>query len=591
MSLALYRGLTALATPLIHVYLARRRAQGKEDPARFEERRGRATRPRPSGPLIWLHGASVGEAMSVLTLIERLRGERPALSVMLTTGTVTSAALVAERLPTGAFHQYVPVDRPVWVRRFLDHWRPDLALWVESELWPNLVDEVHRRRVPMVLLNGRMSAGSYRRWRRLPGIIAPLLGRFALCLTQDDDQVAHFAGLGAPVVRCVGNLKCASGPLPVDAAALTALHTAVDDRPLWLAASTHDGEETMAADVHRRLAGHRRLLTIIVPRHATRGPAIAAALGAQGLRVARRGAGEPLDATTEVYVADTIGELGLFYRLAEIAFVGGSLVPHGGHNPLEPAQLDWPMRRPWPRRWTGCWATRPHCGGRPWPPRAWPARAGTWSMRCWRSWHRFSTAWPKRRRRRRSRVVRSPEFWDRDGLAPSLLAPVGWTWAAAGRVRRAWVRPVHAPRPVICIGNLVIGGAGKTPVALSIGAALRRRGRQVHFLTRGYGGRAAGPVRVDPLRHDVREVGDEALLLAALAPTWVAPDRVAGARAAAAAGAEVLVMDDGFQNPAIASAPTRWRCSAPTRPASVPRWHGGDRCCAAAWCRARRRRR
>jgi 3-deoxy-D-manno-octulosonic-acid transferase len=341
MSLALYRGLTTLATPLIHVYFARRRASGKEDAARFEERLGRTDRPRPSGPLVWLHGASVGEAMSVLPLIERLLADRPAVNVMLTTGTVTSAALLANRLPAGAFHQYVPIDRSAYVRRFLDHWRPDLALWVESELWPNLVDEVHRRGVPMVLLNGRMSERSYRRWRRVPGTIAPLLGRFALCLAQDQDQSARFAGLGAPVVRCVGNLKCAAAALPVDAAALAALRASIGDRPLWLAASTHDGEEAIAAEVHRYLAGgHSGLVTVIVPRHESRGPAIAAALAAKGLRVARRAAGDPIDAATEVYLADTMGELGLFYRLAEVAFVGGSLVAHGGHNPLEPAQLD-----------------------------------------------------------------------------------------------------------------------------------------------------------------------------------------------------------------------------------------------------------
>ncbi|MFQ5955575.1 MAG: 3-deoxy-D-manno-octulosonic acid transferase [Kiloniellales bacterium] len=341
MSLTLYRGLTDLAGPLIPLYLARRKAKGKEDPARLDERLGRPSLRRPSGPLVWLHGASVGEAMSVLALIERLRAAWPGLGLMVTTGTVTSAALMRERLPDGVFHQYVPIDRTAYVRRFLDHWRPGLALWVESEFWPNLVCEVQRRAIPMVLLNGRMSAKSHNGWRRIPGTIATLLGGFQLCLVQDRDQVERFAALGAPAVKCLGNLKFASLPLPVDPAALDRLRAAVDERPLWLAASTHDGEEALVAMAHRRLAGdHPDLLTVIVPRHPNRGPAIAEALQAQGLRVGRRAGGDAPEAATEVYVADTVGELGLFYRLAEVVFVGGSLVPHGGHNPLEPAQLD-----------------------------------------------------------------------------------------------------------------------------------------------------------------------------------------------------------------------------------------------------------
>ncbi len=341
MSLIVYRGLTALAAPLVHLYLARRKAQGKEDPARLDERLGRASRPRPPGPLVWLHGASVGEAMSVLPLVDRLAATRPGLDVMVTTGTTTSAALLAGRLPERAFHQFVPIDRVAYVRRFLDHWRPGLALWVESELWPNLVCEVRRRGVPMVMLNGRMSAKSHAGWRRVPGTVATLLGGFSLCLVQDQIQGERFAALGAPAVKCVGNLKYSAPPLPADPAALARLRATIGGRPLWLAASTHEGEEAMVARAHRRLAAeYPDLLTVIVPRHSNRGPAIAEALTAEGFRVARRAAGAAPEAATEIYLADTMGELGVFYRLAEVVFVGGSLVPHGGHNPVEPTQLD-----------------------------------------------------------------------------------------------------------------------------------------------------------------------------------------------------------------------------------------------------------
>jgi 3-deoxy-D-manno-octulosonic-acid transferase len=338
--LALYRALTVALGPAIRLYLQRRLTRGKEDPERFGERLGQAGKPRPPGPLVWLHAASVGEATSALALIERLRRERPSLEVLVTTGTVTSAAMLAGRLPgERARHQYVPVDRPSYVRCFLDHWRPDLAIWIESELWPNLLGETRRRGVPTVLLNARLSARSFERWRRLPGAIAPILAGFALCLAQDDHQAERLRRLGAAGARSVGDLKAAAAPLPADEAELRRFRETLAGRPFWLAASTHPGEEEAAAASHRRLRTvHPGLLTIVVPRHPARGEAIAAAL--PDLAVVRRAVSALPDADTDLYIADTLGELGLFYRLAEIVFVGASLTPKGGHNPLEPALLD-----------------------------------------------------------------------------------------------------------------------------------------------------------------------------------------------------------------------------------------------------------
>ncbi|MFP6745005.1 MAG: 3-deoxy-D-manno-octulosonic acid transferase, partial [Alphaproteobacteria bacterium] len=266
---------------------------------------------------------------------------RPGIHVLVTTGTVTSARLMAERMPERALHQYVPVDRPGAVRRFLDHWRPDLALWTESEFWPNLVAGTQARGIPMVLVNGRISDRSYRRWRHLRGLIRPLLAGFALCLAQSGRDGQRLTSLGAVDVRVAGNLKTAAAPLPAGHAAMETLRTAFGGRPLWLAASTHDGEEAMVAAVHKSLsAAHPDLLTIIVPRHPERGEAIAQELRGKGLTVARRAAKVTVGHDTEIYVADTMGELGLFYRLATVVFVGGSLVPHGGQNPLESARLD-----------------------------------------------------------------------------------------------------------------------------------------------------------------------------------------------------------------------------------------------------------
>ena len=338
--LSLYRAVTFLGTPLVRLYLAARMARGKEDRARFGERLGRPGLPRPDGPLVWAHAASIGESLSMVPLIERLLGERPGLRVLFTTGTVTSAGIMAERLPEGAFHQYVPVDRLSYVRRFLDHWRPDLVLWAESEFWPNLVTESAALDVPVILVNGRVSPRSFAGWRRVPGFIRRLLGGFALCLGQAEIDAERLRRLGARNAKSVGNLKFAAPPLPADQKALDLLSAALGDRPRWLAASTHPGEETLVAGVHRRLKAARPgLLTIMVPRHPERGAAIAEALRADGHSVALRSAGEAIAAATDIYLADSLGELGLFFRLADVVFMGKSLVPLGGQNPIEPARL------------------------------------------------------------------------------------------------------------------------------------------------------------------------------------------------------------------------------------------------------------
>ena len=339
--LRLYRGLTTAGLPLIQLLLQTRIARGKEDPARIDERRGVASMQRPEGPLVWIHAASIGEAQSVLVLIDRLTRERPALNVLMTTGTVTSADLMRDRLPKRAIHQFVPIDRPAWVRRFLSYWRPDLALWVESELWPNLLLETAARGVPMVLLNARISADSHTGWQRARGLAQRLLSSFSLVLAQDQTIAERLRDLGAANVTVSGNLKTAAAPLPATAAELSELQDAIGSRPVWLAASTHDGEEDIAGQVHASVARTTPgLLTIIAPRHPQRGAEIAARLKRQNLVIARRSLAEPITAEVDVYIADGTGELGLFYRIVPVAFIGGSLIPHGGQNMLEPALLN-----------------------------------------------------------------------------------------------------------------------------------------------------------------------------------------------------------------------------------------------------------
>jgi 3-deoxy-D-manno-octulosonic-acid transferase len=337
---AAYRAATTAATPLVRCYMRARSRRGKEDRERIAERYGIAGAERPRGKLIWIHAASVGEAHSVLALIETITAQRPVLEILLTTGTVASARLLVGRLPNRVRHQFVPVDLPRAVDRFLDHWRPDLAMWVESELWPNLVLGTRCRGIPMLLLNGRLSARSFRRWHRMKGLIRPVLQSFALCLTQDEQQAARLRALGAHEATSVGDLKTASPSLAANPERLAALRDQIGDRPVWIAASTHLGEEEIAAAAHiLAVRAHPRLLTIIAPRHPARGAAIAEMLRASGLSVARRGVGEVPTDGTDIYLTDTLGELGLMFRVAGIAFIGGSLVAKGGHNPFEAARL------------------------------------------------------------------------------------------------------------------------------------------------------------------------------------------------------------------------------------------------------------
>lgn len=343
MILGAYRGLSALAPPALRLLLKRRLARGKEDAARLGERMGLAGCARPAGPLVWVHAASVGESLSTLPLIERVLARLPAAHVLVTTGTVTSARLMAERLPPRAFHQFVPLDAAPWVARFLDHWRPDLALWIESELWPNLLRESAARGVPAVLVNARMTERSFRGWKRWPGAARELLGAFRLVLAQGETYGDRFRALGAARVSAPGNLKYAAPPLPADEEKLAELRATIGSRPVWLAASIHPGEDVAVAEAQRSLRRAGGALGIVVPRHPAKGAAMAEAIRARGLAVALRSAGAEPGTDTAVYVADTLGELGLFYRVAQLALIGGSLIPHGGQNPIEPALFGVPV--------------------------------------------------------------------------------------------------------------------------------------------------------------------------------------------------------------------------------------------------------
>lgn len=336
----IYRVLTYVSTPLLNGLLKKRLNKGKEDPQRFQEKKAITQIGRPSVKLIWLHAASVGEAQSALIVIDQILSLYPAYNILVTTGTITSAEMMAKKLPNKAIHQFAPLDHPQWVKRFLNHWSPDFAIWMESELWPNMLHEVKARNIPAVLLNAHMSDKSYGTWKKIPLMPKTLLKTFSqiLCQTQKDKE--RFEGLGAQNVLVTDNLKYSAKPLPFNQEDSEHLENVTKGRKLWLYASTHKGEEEIACKTHQNLKEkHPNLLTIIVPRHPERRDEIAETCKAVTYKF--RGKKKQLpEKEDEIYIADTLGELGLFYNLVPIACIGRSFSDDGGggHNPIEAAQ-------------------------------------------------------------------------------------------------------------------------------------------------------------------------------------------------------------------------------------------------------------
>ncbi len=472
-----------------------------------------------------------------------------------------------ERLPARAIHQFVPIDTPAATARFLDHWQPQAGLFVDSDMWPNLILGAKARNVELALVNARMSERSFDGWRWAPKTAATLLSAFDICLAQDDEIADRFRKLGAHDVRgTIGSLKADAPPLPADPGDLSALQQAIMGRPVLLAAQTHPGEDETILPVHDTLRQTiPSLLTIIVPRHVERGPEIAMLCGARAAR--RRALGELPLGDTAVYIADTMGELGIFYRLALFAFVGGSLVRHGGQNPLEPARgwivPFWLDRTPSISR-----APTMPSSMRKVPVSYAPARTSPISREdCSaiqpprspsvprQQWQQLRSAAPSPKPSSRSSTswptMRAPDFWTRDDWRSRLLAPLGWLYGASVAWKARGAAPYRSDATVVCVGNLSVGGTGKTPVAIEIARLFVERGRKPFFLSRGYGGKFRGPLEVTAA-HRAADVGDEPLLLAHTAPVIVSRDRRAGAMLAVEHGADTIIMDDGHQNFALA---------------------------------------
>ena len=337
-TLSLYQRLMGAAHLIAPTLLKRRVKRGKEDAERFGERLGQTTYTRPEGPLVWFHGVSVGESLSALPLIVAMATERPDLNILTTSATTTSADILAKRLPKGIIHQFAPVDTPQAVAAFLDHWRPDLAIFIESDIWPIQLRALAARKTPHVLLSARITEKTYRGWQRFKGAMRPLLKGYALVMAQDKASENRLAAMGV-TVGPRANLKTIGAPLPVDATALADLKKLIGKQFVYFAASTHYGEDSLIAKALEPALWGGDLL-ILAPRHPIRAGDIRLDLEALGLKVAQRSKNEPVTSQTHIYLADTLGELGLFFSAAGVILMGGSFLEDiGGHNPLEAARL------------------------------------------------------------------------------------------------------------------------------------------------------------------------------------------------------------------------------------------------------------
>lgn len=337
----LYRALAKLSAPFLTLFLNKRVTKGKEDFSRLQERFGETNIPRPNDPLIWFHAASVGESLSLLKLLEMMEQREPNITFLVTTGTVTSAQFMAKRLPPRAIHQYVPLDTPQWMSKFLNHWQPNLAVILESEIWPNMLMLLQERGVATILLNGGLSDKTYRHWKHIPKAAKSLFQTFHSCLTPSLLAMERYSDLGIKTVYQTANLKLTCDPLTYDHTQANTINKIIADRPLWVAASTHEGEEEIVFNVHESLKqSHLNLLTILAPRHPHRASNLLALAHKKGLTVAQMSRQELPTADKDIWLIDTLGDMGLIYSLTDIVFMGGTFVPLGGHNPIEAIQLN-----------------------------------------------------------------------------------------------------------------------------------------------------------------------------------------------------------------------------------------------------------
>ena len=340
--MVLYRWLMMALTLPADYILKKRLAGGKEHPERLSERRGVASVPRPDGDMVWFHVASVGEGVAILPLVKRLLAERPALHVLVTSGSVTSAKILSERLPERAIHQFIPVDIPAWVDTFLETWHPSVAIFVESEIWPNLIHQIHCRDIPLVMVNGRVSVKTEKKWTYCYGFIRYLSSLFSVVIPASKNDMARLQRLGFDVSDAIGNIKLYAEPLSYQSDVVHYFETIMGERPVWVASCLHAEDDAIAIETHHAvLEQHEDAVAVFVPRHPERADALETMITDKGWHCTRLYQGDtlaPVDdlKNAHVVLVDVIGRMGDVYELSDVVYLGGGFSTRGGHNPMEP---------------------------------------------------------------------------------------------------------------------------------------------------------------------------------------------------------------------------------------------------------------
>ena len=328
----IYKIVTILLYPLIPIYLRIRILNNKEDGKRINERYGIASRKKKGNKLIWLHAASIGESLSIITLVKEIQTKNSS-QILITTGTKSSAKLINQKLNKKITHQFLPLDNPLFVERFLTYWKPSIGIFVESEIWPNLILKSNEKKIKLIIINGRMTSKTFRRWSVFPSVSRKIFSCFDDCFTQDNDSLTHYQNLGVKKACHTGNLKFTSSPNKIDTIAKNKIKKIFKDRKILVAASTHPGEEDIISDITKEIRSVRKeFISVIIPRHPDRKFFIKN----QALEgIILRSHSKKINKGTSIYIADTLGELELFYSIADFIFIGGSFVNHGGQNPIE----------------------------------------------------------------------------------------------------------------------------------------------------------------------------------------------------------------------------------------------------------------
>ena len=314
--------------------------KNKEDKIRFKEKFCSFSKKRGTGKLVWFHGSSVGEILSVIPLVEKLEKKKSIKKILITSSTLSSSNVLSNFKLTKTIHQFFPIDSNFLTEKFLNYWNPSVAIFIESEIWPNMLMNIKKKSLPLILLNARITKKSFNKWRMIPSMSKILFNTFNICFSQNKETKKYLKSLGSKKIKFLGNLKYSESKTQKENTLNNSLKNILNYKKVWCAASTHNSEEKICAIAHKKLKKkYKNLLTIIIPRHTQRAESIASEIQDIGLKIQIRSMKNKLSNNTEIYLADTYGETKSFYNICKTVFLGGSLINHGGQNPLEPVRL------------------------------------------------------------------------------------------------------------------------------------------------------------------------------------------------------------------------------------------------------------